>query len=232
PAGVGDHDVRDQFGDEYTGDMRGFNRVRMLVLAVAGAEFQPAQQLDNFGMQAMDAGFISRPFAFLADDLLDFGAGVFDQFLDARRVDAAIHHQLGHRAFGDFTAHGVETADRDGLRRVVHHDIDAGRQLKRADIAPVAPDDTALHFIARQRNNADRNLADVLGGEPLDGQRDHFPRPVVGFFVRFGFHLPDDAGHIVAGFLLNSRQQFRPRFFGGHLGDTLQFLHALFFEFL
>src|SRR5690606_34564543 len=72
-AGLGDHDVRAQFGGDHTGDMRGFNRVGMLVLAVAGAEFQPAQQLDNFGMQAMDAGFISRPFAFLADDLLDFG---------------------------------------------------------------------------------------------------------------------------------------------------------------
>ncbi len=92
-AHLGELDVGAQFGGQHGGDVRGLHRVGELILAVAGAVFQAAQQLHQFGMQHLQADFDHRLLTGLFDRLLDFLLCLFDLFLDASRVDAAILHQ-------------------------------------------------------------------------------------------------------------------------------------------
>ena len=117
--------------------MRGLDGVRMLVLAITGAEFQRAQQVQHLGVQAMDAGLVRSALAFFANDLLNFGAGVFHQLFDTGRVDPPVHDQLGHRPLGDFAPYRIKTADGDRLRRIIDDHVNAGCQFEGANIAPV-----------------------------------------------------------------------------------------------
>ena len=71
-----------------------------------------------------------------------------DDFFDARRVDAAVLHELLQADAGDLAAHRIEAADDHHARRVVDDHVHAGRLLEAADVAPLAADDAALHVVA------------------------------------------------------------------------------------
>src|SRR5690606_25877624 len=129
-AHLGEIDIRAEFGSDHPGDVRGLDSVGVLILAVAGAEFEASEQFEDFRMQAVNAGFVCGAFAFFADGVLDFGAGILDQLFDACRMNAPIGDQFRHRTLGDFAAYRVKTADGHGFRCVIHHDIDTGCQLE------------------------------------------------------------------------------------------------------
>ena len=93
--------------------MRRFDGVRVLILTVTGAELQGAQELEHFRMQAMYARFVSARSPSSRTILLDFGARVFDQLFNARRVNAPVDHQLGHGPFRHFAPNRVKAADGD-----------------------------------------------------------------------------------------------------------------------
>ena len=61
-----------------------------LVLPVAGSEGEPAQQLDEVGMQALHVGLVGRALAFLPDEDLHLLFHLGDDFFDAGGVDAAV----------------------------------------------------------------------------------------------------------------------------------------------
>ena len=90
------------------------------------------------------------------------------------RMDASVGHQLLERQPRDLAPDRVEAGDHDGVRCVVDHHVNAGGQLKRADVPAFSADDTTLHFVARERHGGHRNLRGVLGGNPLDGERHDF----------------------------------------------------------
>ena len=117
------------------------------VLAVAGAELQAAQQLDDLGRQARHAGLVDGLLAGLAHDDVDLGAGLGDDLLDAAGVDPAVLDELGQGQAGDLAADRVEAADDDRLGRVVDDQVDARGLLEGADVAALAADDAALHLV-------------------------------------------------------------------------------------
>src|SRR5258708_5702908 len=146
-AHLGDGNVRAQFARDHPSQVRRLDAVCVLVLAVAGAELQAAQQLDNLRMQTRYTRFVSGCFAFFADNLVNFLFGVLDQLFDACRVNAPVEDQFAQRTLGDFAPHRVEAGDRDGFRRIVYHHVDARGLLKGANVAPVAPDDATFHLV-------------------------------------------------------------------------------------
>ena len=64
------------------------------VLAVAGAEVQPAQQVDQPLVQAVDVGLLAGLLAQLLDVPLQLLLRGDDDFLDPRGVDAAVGDEL------------------------------------------------------------------------------------------------------------------------------------------
>ena len=76
------------------------------------------------------------------------------------------------RLLGHLAAVGIEAGEDDRAGRVVDDQVDAGGELERADVAPLAADDAALEIVARQVDDRDRGLDGVLGGAALDGLGD------------------------------------------------------------
>ena len=87
-------------------------------------------------------------------------------------MDAAVGDQPLDRLARDLAAERIEAREDDRARRVVDDQIDAGRQLERADVAPLAADDAPLQVVARQIDDRDGGLDGVLGGAALDGVGD------------------------------------------------------------
>ena len=81
---------------------------------------------------------------------------------------------------GDLAPDRVEPGERHRVRRVVHDQVDAGRRLERADVAPLAPDDPPLHLFVRDVDHRDGRLADLVAGVALDRRGDDPPRPLIG----------------------------------------------------
>ncbi len=110
-AHLGDLDVGADLGRDDRGEMARLDDVVEHVLAVARAVLEPAEELDDLGGQARDAGLVGGLLAGLADDEVDLGAGLGDDLLDAARVDAAVRDELGDGDPGDLAADRVEAAD-------------------------------------------------------------------------------------------------------------------------
>ena len=148
-AHLRDMHVRPHLGGEHGGDVRGLDGMSQLVLAVARAVLQPAEQLDDLRMKHLQADLDDGLLAGILDRLLDLAPGLLDFLLDARRVDAAILHQAADGDAGDLAPDRIERRDQDGLGRVVDDQVDARGLLDGADVASLAADDAALHFVGR-----------------------------------------------------------------------------------
>ena len=105
----------DLFG-QHPGQERHLDRMPQHVLAVAGAEVQPAQQVDDPLVQAVDVDLLAGRLAQLLDVPLHFLLRLGDDFLDPRGMDAAVGDQLVQREPGDLAADRVEGADDDHAR--------------------------------------------------------------------------------------------------------------------
>ena len=100
-------------------------------------------------MQPVHADLEARLVAFLAQVDVHLLLDLVDDLLDARGVDAAVGDEALQGQPRDLAPVGVVGGDQDGLRRVVHDEVDAGVLLERADVAPFAADDAALHVVGR-----------------------------------------------------------------------------------
>ena len=155
-AHLGDLDVGADLGRDDRGEVARLDRVVEHVLAVARAVLEPAEQLDDLGGQARDAGLVGGRLAGLAHDEVDLGARLGDDLLDAAGVDPAVGDELGERRSGRPRGGPGRSRDRTTVSgRVVDDQVDAGGLLEGADVAALAADDPALHLVA------------TAGGRPL-----------------------------------------------------------------
>ena len=124
--------------------------------------------------------------AFLADLVVGLVLHLLDDFLDARRMDAAVGDEPLDRLLGDLAAVGIEAGEDDRAGRVVDDQIDAGGELEGADVPALAPDDPPFQIVARQIDDRDGRLDRMLGAAPLNRLGDVLLRLVNGRFARFG----------------------------------------------
>ncbi len=208
PAAAGQRAVEAHFLGQHAGQKGHFDRMPQHVLAVAGAEPQPAEQVNDLGMQAGHVGFLGRFFAVLLDVLLHFGLRLGDDLFDPGRMDAAVGDQLVERHAADFAAHRIEPADDHHARRVVDDHVDAGGLFEGPDVAPFAADDPALHLVAGNVDGAGGGFGGVGGGVALDAGDQHLaalgladfghfllvPQDHRALLVRQSRHRADPAG--------------------------------------
>ena len=221
-GGLGDVDVGPDLRRQRRRDQRRLQRVVQHVLAVGGAEPQPAQQLDEVRVEAGDVRLVGDLLPLLPHHLLQLGPGLLDDLLDPGRVDAAVLQQLGQRPPGDFPPDRVEAGDGHRLRRVVDDQVDPGRLLQGADVASLAADDPPLHVVRGERDDGDGRLGDVVGGDPLDGRRQHLAGAALGLLVQFEVDLVQAADGHRPRLRLHLAHQLVARLVGGQAGDPLQ----------
>src|SRR6266545_5162630 len=175
-----------------------FKRMLQDILPIACTVFEPPQQLDQIGVQALHIRFIGDALTLLTHDLLDLLLGFRNHLLDSRWMDAAVLEQLIQCPASNLAPHRVMTGKGHGLWRIVDNDIDAGDLLEGADVAALAADDTTLEFFAWERHSRNRDLGDIIGSAALDSQRDHLTRGLVGLIARRALDLANAPRRIIA----------------------------------
>src|SRR6185437_5266188 len=206
-APLGERHVELQLGRHHPGEPRDFLGVLEDVLPVGGPVLHPAHELDQLGVEAVDPGVVRRLLPRLDDAGVDLFPGFVDDLLDAPRVDPAVGDEALQGQASHFAADGVEAGNHDGVGRVVDDDVDAGGGFEGADVPALAADDTAFHFIRGQGDRRDGRLRRLLGGDPLDRDRDDLPRFAVGVLLRLFLDVPDQGGRVTARFVLEGADQ-------------------------
>ena len=126
-------------------------------------------------------------------------------------MDAPIGDELFKRQTRDLAADGVKGRHGDRLGRVVDDEIDTRDGLERADVAPLTPDDAALHLIVGQRHDGNSGLGGVIGCAALDGGGEDLAGALIGFLLELRFDLLDLHGSFVPdlGFYVLEKLRFR-----------------------
>ena len=127
----------------------------------------------------------------------------------------------------DLAAVRIERRQDDRAGRVVDDEIDAGRELERADVAPLAADDAPLEIVARQVDDRHGRLDGVLGGAALDGFGDVVLRAVGGRLARFGVEALEEVGGVVPRVGLDLLEQELLGFLGRQARDALELVLLL-----
>ena len=164
PARLARVDVETELGGHHARELRDFNGVLVHVLAVAGTVLEPAEQLDQLGVQAEDAHFEHGGLAVFLDLLVQLFADLFYRLFDAGGVDAAVADQLFEGEAGDFAADGVEPGEDHDLGRVVDDQLDARLAFSRARmLRPSRPMMRAFMSSLGKRHDGYRDLGRVVG---------------------------------------------------------------------
>ena len=116
PAPLGELHVEVQLRRHHPGEPGDFLRVLVDVLAVGGAVAHPADQLDQLGVEAVDAGVVGGLLAQLDQLHLQLLLHLDDDLLDPARMDPAVLDQRLERAARDLAADRIEAGDDDGVR--------------------------------------------------------------------------------------------------------------------
>ena len=105
PRGLG---ARSELSGHHRRQPRHLDRVGEHVLTVAGAELEPAQELDQLGVNGVDVGLEQGLLTLLDDVVIDLRLGLVVGLLDAGRLDAPVHEQLLERELRDLATNAVE----------------------------------------------------------------------------------------------------------------------------
>lgn len=148
--------------------MGNLNRVIQNVLTVRGTVLLASQNLDQFGVQVVNAGLVAGAFALLADGAVNFLARLFHHVLNAGGMNAPVHNELLQCQPGNLPTDGVKAGNGDGFGGIVDDQIDAGNGLQCADVPAFPANDATLHLIVGQRDHGDGGLGGVISGAALN----------------------------------------------------------------
>ena len=105
-----------------------------------------------------------------------------------------------------------------------------GRLLERADVASLAADDAALHLLVRQRDDGDRRLRGVVGGDALhDGGQDP-SRAVLALLGRVALDVADAVLRLGLRLVHDLADQSLARLGRAQAGDALQLAELALLE--
>ncbi len=227
-AGAAGHgDVDPQLAGQQPGQPGHLHAVGQRILPKAGAVLEPADQLDQVGVQAMDAQFHHGPLAFPLHLQLQLAAALFHRLFDAGGMDAAVADQPLQGHPGHLTAGLVEGGQGDGLGGIVDDEVHAGGGLQGADVAALAADDPALHLVAGQGHHGDGGLAGMIGGAPADGLGDHVAGNILAVVLQVGLIGGHPQGLFVGQLLVHLVQQDFAGVGLAQAGQHFQPLHLL-----
>ena len=224
---AGHSDVDAHLSCQQAGHPGHLHAVGQGVLAKAGAVLQAADELDEVGVQAVDAKLHHGTLALPLHLQLKVVAALLHRLLNAGGVDAAITDQALQRHAGNLAAGLVKGGQGDGLRGIIDDKIHAGGSFQRADVAALTADDPALHLVAGQGHHADGGLAAVVSGAAADGLTDHVAGDVIAVFLQVSLVGSHTDSLLVGELLVHLVQQHFAGIFLAQARQGLQALHLL-----
>ena len=177
------------------------------VLSIGRTVFHLTDDANQLGMQAVDTkvdgGTLTRLDNLVLQLLLHLG----NDLLDTCGMDTSVGYQLMECQTASLAANGVEGRDNDGLRRVVDDDFNTTSSLQGTDVTPLASDDTTLHIVVVDMEDADRVLDSRLRGYSLDGLDDNLLGLGIGIQLRLVHNLVDVSLSVGLGLVLQRLYQ-------------------------
>ena len=157
--------VEAELGGHHAGEEARLDRVQPLVLRVARAEVERADQLDDLGMRLLDAERLERLLAERADLLVEVLAALVAHSSGSLRASSIVSGFLimrCDRAPHELAADAVEAVEPDRILVVVDLQLDAGDLLERAvqRAAVVEQDADQLGADAQRRHGCARSGSD------------------------------------------------------------------------
>ena len=130
-------------------------------------------------------------------------------------------HEPRERHPRDLAPDRIKRADRHRIGGVVDDQVDARGRLDGPDVAPLAPDDAALHIVAADGHDRDGRLRRHLPRVALDRGRDHIAGPGGGGRLRLALHLAYAAARLVADLVVDGGEQLVARFLAAQAAGAL-----------
>ena len=200
-------DARLELGRHDPGEVHDLERVLEDVLAVAGPEAEPAEDLDELVRKRpavrLEDGLLAR----LSDDLVDLGLGLVVHLLDPRGMNPAVLEQLRDGQARDLPTQPVEGREDHRMRRVVDDEVDAGEVLERTDVAAFPADDPSLHVVGGKLHHGHGRLGGVAGRDPLQRVGHEITSAALRLGARLVLERADAARELVAHLLLSALEQ-------------------------
>src|SRR3954447_2023879 len=221
-APLGQADVQVQLGGHHSGQPCHLFGMVEDVLAVRRTIAHPADQLDQLGVEPVNAGVVGRLLAHLHQLGVQLALNLEHNLFDPSWMNPAVGDEGLERAPGDFPPNGVEAGDDHRVGGVVDDHINTGSRLECPDIAALSPDDAAFHLVARQRHSRNGALSGMLGAESLDGDGDDAAGITVGGAAGLFLDLPDEGGPLAPGPIFDALKNFLLCLLGGEPGNPLQ----------
>src|SRR5882762_6712276 len=173
-------------------------------------------------MHAANTGVVHGLLPRFDDAGVDVRLGLLHDFFDAAGVDAAVGDEALERQAADLAAHRLEAGHDDRIGRVVDDDVDAGGGLEGANVPALAADDAALHFVRRQQYGRHARLGRLLGGDPLDRERDDLLRFAIGVLLGLLRDIAHQGRGFVARLGLEAGDELELGFLGGQSGHLFE----------
>ncbi len=161
-------------------------------------------------MDAQAAHLLHRLLPDLDEVALELLLDLRHDLLDAGWMDAAVRHEPLERLAGDLPTHRIERGERHDVRCFVNDQVHAGLLLEGADVAPLPPDEAALHVLVGQRHGGGGGLDGEFGRVALH----RLDEDALGFLLGVAFRLLldalDDLPGLLPAVLLEPLQQKPP----------------------
>ena len=119
-------------------------------MAIAGAEFELAQEMNQLARNTDDADFAGGIFTSANNLFFDFALGLSYGIFDRRRINATVFHQTFKGIAGNLAANWVKTREYHHAWSVVNHNVYTRGTLQSLDVAAFFADDAALHVVIGQ----------------------------------------------------------------------------------
>ena len=219
------HDLRihAHLSGHHARDVRGLHQVAQHVLTVRGAVFEPADQIDQLGVEVGDPDVEHGVLGRAPTQCRHLFAGPLERLLDPMRVDAPVIDQRLQGDPADLATNRIEAREQDCLRSVVDDDVDSGDRLEGPDVPALPADDPALDLVGRQVNDRYHALGRLVGRHPLDGLGHDLSRPNRRSRRSLVLQPPNHESRITPDRLLLGSKQFGSSSRHGQPGDAAEF---------
>ena len=153
---------------------------------------------------------------------LDILLALRHHLLDPSGMDPPVLDEPRQREAGHLAADRVVARKHHGFRCVVDDHVDSGGLLEGADIAALAADDPALHFVGGELDDRHGELGGLVGGHPLDRHRDHALALPVRGALRFLLDLAQAVGGLRPRLVDHVGHEPGLRLVGGYSRDRFE----------
>ena len=161
--------VKTQFCRHNGTKVSGLTSMLQKVLAIRRTILHFSNDTNQLWMEAVDSEVNSRTFSRFYNLVVKLFLNLGNNLFNASRVYTSIGNKLVKSQSANLTTYRVKARNHDGFRCVVNNNLNATGSLKRPDVASLTTNNTSLHLIIIDMEDANRIFNCRLRSHALNG---------------------------------------------------------------